>query len=383
MAPASGNAPTFFVSAGDTSGDHHAAALVNELRTRRPAARFVGFGGAAMRNAGVELLEPIAEEPVMGFAAVLPSIGHFMRLLNGADRWFAKVRPDVVVPVDYPGFNVRLARLARRRGIATAYYICPQYWGWAPWRVRRFEKAVDLALTILPFEAEFLARRGLRARYVGHPLADRKALWSPAADEARRERGPLAILPGSRRREIEQLLGWQLRAARRLEVSLGVAVKRVATHPVASVRERMAEIARSERAELEVSDEPLADLLGRCRAALVTSGTATLECALARVPSVVVYRVNRVGLAASRVLLTSPWITLPNLLAGFEIFPELLRSNDPTDELAYHLLALWNDGTRRERCLQDLDQLRERVLVPGAARRAADAVLEQVRVVSA
>ena len=345
------------------------------LRSLRPDARFVGFGGRALCAEGVELLEPLAENPVMGFARVLPAIGRFVRLLNGADRFFAATPPSLVVPVDYPGFNVRLARLAKRRGIPTAYYICPQYWAWAPWRVGRFARSVDLGLTILPFEAGFLARHGVRALHVGHPLADRLVSARAADDDA----DALALLPGSRRLEIEHLLGWQLRAAQRLAAATGRPIRCVSTHPRQEARDAIAAAARAAGVKLEVSDRPLPQLLRECRAALVASGTATLECALLRVPSVIVYHVNRFMLRASRFVLTSPFIGLPNLLAGRELFPEHLAVDVDEERLAADLASLWNDGDTREGCLRGLDELRRRVLVPGAAEKAAAAIVELLR----
>lgn len=367
MAPA---ARTVFLSAGDTSGDHHGARLVEELRGRLPGARFVGFGGEALRAAGVELLDPLADHPVMGFRHVLPALGRFVRLLNGADRWFARHRPDVVVPIDYPGFNVRLARLARRRGARVAYYICPQYWGWAPWRAARFATSIDLGLTLLPFEAPFLARFGIRATCVGHPLADRLAALAPAGDEAR----ALALLPGSRRHEIDALFPWQLRAARELARTAGAAPPLLTTHPRADRREALHAAASAAGVALDVRDQPLPELLRECRAAVVTSGTATLECALMRVPSVIVYRVDRFARWAARSILTSPWIGLPNLLAGRPLFPEHLSVEDPGPRLDADLAALWSAGEARRSCLAGLDELRRDVLVPGAARKAAEAI---------
>ncbi len=361
---------TFFLSAGDTSGDHHAAKLVEALRRRHPDARFVGFGGATMASAGVELLEPLAENPVMGFAKVLPALGHFVRLLNAADRWLAATPPSVVIPVDYPGFNVRLARLAKRRAIPVVYYICPQYWAWAPWRAHRFARSIDLGLTLLPFEAPFLARFGIRAEHVGHPLADRMAGAPIAAPDA----NALALLPGSRGAEIEALLPWQLAAARKLTECIGSPIHLISAHPRAPMRERIEAMAGAAGLAIEVRDQPLPELLGGARAAIVTSGTATLECALMRVPSVIVYHTTAFLKWASRFLLTSPWIGLPNLLAGDVLFPEHLSVADPGERLARDLEALWRDGPVRERCLHGLDDLRATVLVPGAAERAAAAV---------
>ncbi len=363
-------APLFFLSAGDTSGDHHGARLVEELRARWPAARFVGFGGDALAAAGVLLLDRLADHPVMGFIPVFQQIGRFVRLLNGADRWLAAHRPDVVIPIDYPGFNVRLARLARRHGIKVAYYICPQYWGWAPWRARRFATSIDLGLTLLPFEAPFLARYGIAAQCVGHPLADRVADLAPAPADA----PALALLPGSRRSEIDHLMPWLLRAAQSLTKRLGRAPPLVTAHPREERRAQLRAMAADAGVVLDVRDQPLPALLSGCRAAIVCSGTATLECALMRVPSAIVYRLNAFTKWASGFILTSPWIGLPNLLAGRLLFPEHVAVADPRDALDRDVAALWDEGPARADCLRGLDELRRDVLVPGAARNAAAAI---------
>ena len=367
-------APLVFVSAGEPSGDDHAAVLVEAIRRREPKARFVGFGGEKLAAAGVELLEPLAANPVMGFAKVLPAIGGFMRLLNGADRWFARHRPDLLILIDYPGFNVRLAQLAKRRGVRVAYYICPQYWGWAPWRARRFAKAVDLGLTLMPFEPAFLARFGVDARHVGHPIAERLDGLAPADDSSR----ALALLPGSRGHEIELLLDWQLSAALEFGRRVGTLPPLVTTHPKPERRAQIAAIAAHRDVPLEVRSQPLTELLPECRAALVTSGTATLECALLRVPSVIVYRLNGLMQRAVPYLLTSPHIGLPNLLSDRRLFPEHLAARDPSAAIGADLESLWCDGPVRSATLAGLDALRAAIVKPGVADAAAEAILALV-----
>jgi len=226
------------VSAGDLSGDQHGAALVAELRQRRPELRILAFGGAALAEAGAELLYPLADNPIMGFRRVFASLGHFVALLSEADRVLERLRPDAVVLIDFPGFNVNLARLARRHGLLTCYYVCPQYWGWAPWRVRRFARSVDQALVILPFEEEFWRRHGVRATYVGHPVADR--VLTPAR-RAGVPRDAVGILPGSREQEVRAHVPWMLHAVRELADRLGTLPPLCSTHPRAAVRAILAE----------------------------------------------------------------------------------------------------------------------------------------------
>jgi lipid-A-disaccharide synthase len=365
-----------FVSAGDASGDLHAAELVRALRDRRPDATFEGFGGRALAEAGVALHERLADHPVMGLKQVLPSLGRFIGLLNGCDRLFASRPPDVVVPVDYPGFNVRLARLARRKKIPVCYYVCPQYWAWAPWRTRTLAAAVDLGLVTLPFESRFFDRYGMTTRFVGHPLADRLAGAPVAADAP--EEFLLGLVPGSRRREIEANLPWQLAAARELSKRLARPLRLAAVHPDPERQARITAIARDVGIAVEVSGDPLPKLLGRCRFAFVTSGTATLEAALLGVPSVVVYRISTFERAARPFGLLVPFVSLPNLLTGHELFPEFVTDRDPSAAMAQAAQRLIEPGEVRVNCLRELELLRTRLLVPGTAARAADAILERL-----
>lgn len=364
-----------FVSAGDASGDLHAAELVRALRERRPDAAFEGFGGRALAAEGVALHERLADHPVMGLRLVLPALGRFIGLLNGSDRLFASRPPDVVVPVDYPGFNVRLARLARRRAIPVCYYVCPQYWAWASWRTRTLAAAVDLGLVTLPFETAFFSRYGMATRFVGHPLADRLA-QVPAADDA--HDGIIGLVPGSRRREIDANLPWQLAAARLLFARLGRSLPLAAVHPDPERQARIAAIARDAGVELEVSGGSLPGLLSRCRLAFATSGTATLEAALLRVPTVVVYRISTFERLAIPYTLLVPYVSLANLLTGRELFPEFVTDRDPSPAMAEAAQRLIEPGDARSNCLRELDRLRARLLVPGTAGRAADAILERL-----
>jgi lipid-A-disaccharide synthase len=364
-----------FVSAGDTSGDLHAAELVRALRARRPDATFEGFGGRALAAEGVALHERLADHPVMGSRQVLPSLGRFIALLNGCDRLFASRPPDAVVPVDYPGFNVRLARLARLRAIPVCYHVCPQYWAWAPWRTRKLAAAVDLGLVTLPFEERFFAGYGMATRFVGHPLADRLAR-EPLPDEA--TRSVVGLVPGSRRREIEANLPWQLAAARAVAGRLACAPTFAAVHPDPERQALIAGLAQRAGVAVEVSGAPLPTLLARCRFAFVTSGTATLEAALMRVPAVVVYRISRFMRIGRPVGLLAPFVALPNLLAGHELFPEFVTDRDPSHAMAEAAQRLITAGDARASCLRELDLLRTRILVPGTADRAAAAILERL-----
>ncbi len=328
-----------------------------------------------MADAGAELLVPLAENPIMGFRRVFASLAHFIGLLSDADRWLEKLRPDVVVPIDYPGFNVNLALLARRRGIPTHYFICPQYWAWAPWRIRRFARAVNRALVIFPFEREFFRNAGVDAEYVGHPVSDTRPEVSQEELLPSSDRSAIALLPGSRSHEVSQHLPWMLKAADRLVAELGQPVRLVCTHLSANKRDEIRKTARDHDCDLEVRDCSLAQLLRECRLALVSSGTATLETALFQVPSLVLYRVTPWQRRAAHYLVTSPYISQPNLLAGQEVFPEFLATSDPSEAMAKKAALLFRDGPDREKCEGELRRMRDTLLQSGVASRAAQSIL--------
>lgn len=356
------------ISAGDASGDRHAANLVCALRQQVAHLEVASFGGRALRDAGAEELFPLADNPVMGFRRVAGRIGEFVTLLSRAERFLDVARPDLVVLVDYPGFNVNLAQLARRHGVKTCYYICPQYWAWAPWRARRFARCVDRALVIFPFEVEYWARLGVSACPVGHPAAD---LGAGQQYRPREHPDWVAVLPGSRRQEVEQNLPWLLDVATRLQQGSSRAVTLVTCLARADLRNPVETLAARAGARLEILPDPLEDLLPRCRLALACSGTVTVQCAFAGVPTLVLYRVTGPSLWLSRYLLTSPFIAQPNLLAGRTVVPEFLAARHPGEAMAAAAAALLAEGPARARCLRDLEELRTRHGSPGASRRAA------------
>lgn len=398
-------ARTIFISAGDVSGDQHAATLVRELKLKDCGLRFVGFGGEALASEGVDLFERLASDPVMGFRRVLGRIPRFLGLLSGCDRFFRDHRPDLVVLVDYPGFNVPLGALARRRAIPTFYYICPQFWAWAPWRMKQWARATSEAAVIFPFEVEIFGKLGPRVHFFGHPIADRfpgSALLAqgespaspplppfPEQQRHRRADSPtgvtrdsspaaeaepcssrIALLPGSRRQEIDVLLPWMLQATKRLRQE-GRRLEAVSAHPDRAFHAYLRQMAEQHGVPLEVRADSLPAVLAGCQFAFIASGTATLEAALALVPSVVLYHVSRGLLWLRDSLLLSPFIAQPNLLAAQEVFPEIVASTPPLPRMLEHARRLLDQGPDRQRCLDHLTRLRSAVLQPGVAARAA------------
>ncbi|MFG0320401.1 MAG: lipid-A-disaccharide synthase, partial [Planctomycetota bacterium JB042] len=372
------------ISAGEVSGEHHAARLLAALRRRDPSLEFDAFGGRHLEAAGARLLFPLSDFAVMGFKAVFEHIGTFVKVLARFDRTLREDRPDLVVLLDYPGLHVRFARLCRRRGVPVLYYVCPQLWAWAPWRARRFARVVDHALTILPFEEEYFRRLGIDARYVGHPAADELAAETAGEEddaleaEVRGAAPGLALLPGSRPQEVRTNLPLMVKVARRIREE----------HPAATfflpqLRDDTAAVCR-EVLEAHPLDgvrfvRAVRPVLRGARFALVVSGTVTFEVACHGVPMVVVYRLTRFQRFLADRILTVPWISQVNLIAGRELVPEFVTPDEPVEEIAAACLDRIGETETRRECVKALGEDLRHAFSPGASERAADAVLALLR----
>lgn len=328
-----------------------------------------------MSDAGVDLIAELDDLAVMGFAEVLPKIPYFRRLERRVHAILDAERPAAVVLVDYPGFNMRMARAAHRRGLRVLYYVAPQVWAWRAGRARKLASTADRVAVILPFEQAFLAERGVRATYVGHPLLDRPDDVAPRADFFSAwgldpSRPLLALLPGSRRQELVR----HLRPFR--EIARRVVEERPDVLPVFSRAPSMSATHFHDVGFPVVTDTRA--LLRYASAALVKSGTSTLETALEGTPFVIAYRSSPLTMAIARRLLGADHVGLPNLIAEERVVPELLQDAVTPDEAAPLLLDLLEDGPARQRQIQGLERVRGRLGEPGAAERVAEMVAELV-----
>lgn len=370
-----------FISAGEPSGDLHAANLVASLRNRLPQAEFLGLGGPHMQRAGVRLLFPLVELAVMWFGRVLVNLPTFLAVASRADRAFRHHRPDAVILVDYPGFHWWIAWRARVRGIPVFYYVPPQIWAWASWRVKKVRKYFDHVLCSLPFEPPWYHARGVPgASYVGHPFFDEVA--GRTLDEAfltaqRRDNAPLvALLPGSRTQEIVRNLPILLRATARVTL-----VRPDVRFAVACLRPKHAELVRQMVREagldlprLEVHQGRTPELIRLATLAWSVSGSVSLELMAEALPTVILYKVRRIDLLIARPFIKARFITLVNLLANDEVMPEYLTDRDVSKELAGWALRWLNSPEERAAASAALAALRDRVATPGASERAADRI---------
>jgi lipid-A-disaccharide synthase len=376
-----GDAPLIAIVAGEASGDQHGASLVREIKQLRPECAFSGIGGDLMAGEGVEILHHARDLAVMGFQEILPRLGKIWAAYWGMRRLLRRRGPLALVLIDYPDFNLLLARAAKRRGVPVVYYVSPQVWAWRSSRVETIARVVRKMLVILPFEEAFYRRAGVEAVYVGHPLLDEPP--PPSREEARRrfgltEEAPfVALLPGSRLEEVTRLFPVMLKTARRMADAVPGLHCIV---PVASTVDP--QILQEMAARRGGFPLPLLILKGRAQEAMAVadlvitaSGTATLQAALAERPLVIVYKVAPITYLLGRFLARVPAIGLVNLVAGRRIVPEILQREATPEAIAREGTRLLLDKEAQQGMIADLREVRRRLGEGGASRRAALQVL--------
>jgi lipid-A-disaccharide synthase len=367
-----------FVSAGEPSGDLHGANLIRALRRFRPDIAVDGFGGERMAAAGCSLLYPLSDMAIIGFIRVLASLNRFADILEQADRFFRIHRPDVLVLIDFPGFHWWLARSARERGIPVLYFIPPQLWAWGGWRARKMRRLVDRVLCVLPFEEKWYRQRHIPTTFVGHPYFDELRVQSLDGDFLAAERaksGPLiGILPGSRRHELKDNTDALMRAAALIH-SRRPDARFVAACLQPQHRDQVVAVAAEKGLPLEAHSGRTPEIIHLAHSCLAVSGSVSLELLHACTPSVILYKLNSYGMMLATLFKCCPYISLVNLLAGRELYPEFLTTRCPSEKMASHILR-WLDEPHTYQALRgELMALRDRVCVPGACERAAMEVL--------
>lgn len=370
----------YFISAGEASGDLHASRLIASLREKDPEARFTFLGGDLMAaEAGHRPLLHFRDMAFMGFSEVIRNFGRIGRNLALARETLEKERPDALIVVDYPDFNLKLAATAKKLAIPVYYFIPPKVWAWKKWRIRSLRRLCRRLLCIFPFEVDFYKREGVDVDYVGNPSVeeiDSQIAVLPPAEDYRYQndltsRPLLLLVPGSRRGELRNNLPVMASVARRRRDMQAV----VAGAPGIDM-----EFYRS-LTTLPVIYGETVGLMANARAALVTSGTATLECALAGTPQVACYRANgsRLSYSIMRRLLNVDYVTLPNLIAGAPVVPEMLLHYCTPEAVGLRLAGIVADGPEREKQLEGYAVIRRRLGEAGAARRAADIIINDLR----
>jgi lipid-A-disaccharide synthase len=353
-----------FIVAGDRSGDIHAARLMHALREREPAVEFVGIGGPSMVEAGLQTIVPFETMNVSGFWEVLRRMGTLRGVLDMTKEYAQATWFDAFIPVDYPGFNLQLARWFRARGIPVLWYIAPQLWAWGAWRARRLVEAVDRLFVVFPFEVEFFQRAGIETEWYGHPLLDNPAY----AQEPTGAKNPnlVALLPGTRPHERKLHLPLLLNVASQLRqryqhLQFVVATARPASMPATPWLQFTTNVEQ---------------LLLEAHLAVIKAGTSTLESLLAGTPQVVIYRASLGTYLVGRMLVRIPFVALPNIIAGQKIIPEVVQWSGNIRRIEQQVEGLLANSEEQERQRNAARHIRSLLGGSGASQRIADRMLE-------
>ncbi len=369
------------ISAGEASGDLHGARLAAALKQLQPDITLLGMGGQAMRDAGVQVVYDIAGLGVMGIVEILKNLRRLFVLRDYLVDVMKRERPDALVVIDYPGFNMRLAKKARELGIPIISYISPSAWAWGKGRAKTTAAIVDRVAAIFPFEAQVYEEAGASVTFVGHPLLD---IVKPSVSKsdayawfgADPKQSIVLLMPGSREQEIEKLLPDMLRGAELIVKQLPLCQFYL---PVASTikQARLEEFLTHSAVSVKLTQENTYDLMNISNLAIAASGTATLETSLMNVPTVIIYRANALSYWLGKRLLIIAHFGLPNIIAGRQIVPELLQGAVTPERIAAESLSILLDPVRQQQLQLDLAEVRRKLGEPGAVLKVARVVLEE------
>jgi lipid-A-disaccharide synthase len=368
------------IIAGEASGDMHGANLVREVIKLDPSLAFSGVGSRQMREAGVRMLADASEISVVGGTEVLTHIRAIYRVYARLKVFLRTERPSLLILIDFPDFNIMLGKAAKKLGIPVLYYISPQVWAWRKGRIKKIAALVRAMIVVLPFEVELYKRAGVDVRFVGHPLAD-VVKSGYTQEEARKQLGldprrrTVALLPGSRKKEITNLLPDMLGAAEMLAAKFQDLQFVLPVAPTLDVEFVRGYVDKSV-VPVRTVDGRTYDALRASDAAIVTSGTATLETGLMEVPMVIVYRMSALSFAIGRLIIDVEHVGLVNIVAGKRVAPELLQNDATPENIAGEISGMLNDPAAYQRVREDLVRMKTQLGEGGASARAASVVLE-------
>lgn len=369
----------YYIIAGEASGDLHASNLMAEIRKKDSKAEFRAWGGDRMKKQGATLVKHYRHTAFMGFVEVVVNLRKVLGNIAECKKDLLAYHPDVLILVDYPGFNLRIAKFARKNHLKVCYYISPQVWAWKRHRVHAIKKNVDRMLVILPFEEPFYKEYGVNVAFVGHPLLDELAKLEPTSrhgfvrrNNLSEKREIIALLPGSRKQEVERMLGTMLKVIPHFPQYQFVIAG------VSSI-DKNVYLRRIGDIDVHLVENQTYELLQNASAALVTSGTATLETALLSVPEVVCYKANGLSYRIAKSMVKVRFISLVNLIMDREVVKELIQSDFNEENLTRELESLLTNPKRQKQMLEDLDVLKERLGNSGASEKAADVILSMIK----
>jgi len=361
--------------AGESSADLHASHVVRELKKNDPSLCIAGIGGEALRRAGMEILFDARDLAVVGIVEVVARLPQIRKAFNTLKQQLEKDPPGLLILLDYPDFNLRLAAVAKKHNVPVLYYISPQIWAWRQSRAKKIARLVDFMAVVFPFEVPLYKKHGVPVQFVGHPLLDREV---PAFDRDNSTGLPglnpgwpvLGLLPGSRKSEIERLLPVMLDAAQLIRAEFPSAQFIIPVAPGINREEIQTRVAQK-KIPLIIVENQLHRALHACSLVLVASGTATLETALMHKPMIILYRVSALTYLIGRLLIRVPCIGLANIVAGKKVVPELIQGQATPEQVAREAIALLRDTGRLKEMERELGCIRQRLGAPGASQQVA------------
>lgn len=371
----------YYIIAGEASGDLHGSDLVTQIRATDPEASIRAWGGDLMEAAGATVVKHYKDLAFMGFAEVVKHLGTILENIRWCKSDILAFAPDAVIFIDYPGFNLRIAKWAKKQDLRCFYYITPQIWAWNTGRAKIIKNTIEQLYAILPFEREFYGQYGMDVLFVGHPLKDRINRFIPEEKTIEYLRSPgkpiLALLPGSRKQEIRKMLPIMLDAVKPFrDHSIALAM---APGIDADFYKDLTDEHLLQNTELLFIRNKTYDLLSDAQIALVTSGTATLETALFNVPQIVVYKGSWLSYQIARRVIKVPYISLVNLILEKEVVPELIQNECTPENIHKVLLQLLPGGEKRQGMLQEYSALLDKLGPSGASKRVAEDLIDRIK----
>jgi len=366
---------------GEASGDLHGAHLVKSLYRRDPTLEVFGVAGQGLKREGIRVLYDVERLTGMGFAELAGNLKTLWQAYKLLQRVLREEKPDLLILIDFPEFNMRLARLARALQIPVLYYISPQVWAWRQHRVRKIARCVDRMAVVFPFEVPLYQKAGVQVSFVGHPLLDVVRPTEPREKTLlqyglKPTKPTIALLPGSRRREVAYHLPPMLEAANRLSREMELQFVLVRANTVE--RRLFEEILGQSAAWVPIAEENTYNVLHACDLAWTASGTATLETALMLRPMIIIYRLAWLTYVLARMLVRVRHIGMVNIVAGETVVPELIQRDVTAERIMAESRAILKDPERRKRMVEKLAEVREKLGAPGASDRVADIALSMM-----
>lgn len=361
----------YYLIAGEPSGDLHGGNLMKSIKSLDAKANFRYFGGDKMKAVGGKLIKHYKEMAFMGFVEVVKNLPAIFKNLKRAKLDILEFQPDVLILIDYPGFNLKMAKFAKENGIEVHYYISPKVWAWKEGRVKSIKKYVDQLITILPFETDFFAKHQVKVNYVGNPLMDEVANFQLNATQIEQSKPVLALLPGSRKQELENMLPVMAEAAKRFQSDFSVYVACTPNFNREFYNNLLGDI------EVELLFDETYKILNSAKLAMVTSGTATLETAIFKVPQVVCYKGNTLTIWIAKRLVKLSYISLVNLIMDKMVVRELIQDDLTADNIEKELRYFLDEEGSRE-IATDYKELLNKLGGSGASQRAAEVIVNAI-----